>query len=143
MAVVDDRDPDGLGEMTLARARRPQEQPVFMLRDEAAGGQLEDQPAVQLLVEVEVEGVERLAAVAEAGLREAPLQEPVLTAEELVTDEGGEEIDGGERVGLGLQQPRVETGGHAGEPQLAERALQFDEIHEVASSWVFRAMTSR
>ncbi len=39
-----------------------------MLRDEVAGGELEDEPAVHLLLEVDVEGVEGLARIAEAGL---------------------------------------------------------------------------
>jgi len=60
------------------------------LRDEAAGRELEDEGAVHLLVEVELEGVERLADIAEAGLLEPALQEPVLTLQQLVLDEGRE-----------------------------------------------------
>ena len=37
----------------------------------------------------------------------------------------------------------LEAGGHAGAAELAEGALQFDEVHVGISSWVFRAMTSR
>ena len=35
-----------------------------------------------------------------------------------------------------------EPGGHAGAAELAQGALQFDDVHGV-TSWVFRAMTSR
>ena len=45
--------------------------------------------------------------------------------------------------GLGLEQPRLEAGGHAGAAELAQGVLQFDEVHVGISSWVLRAMTSR
>ena len=96
MALLDHGEADGLGEVAFARAGRPQEEAVLVLGDEAAGGELEDEAAVHLGVEVEVEGVEGLAAVAEAGLLDAALEEPVLAAEQLVLDERGEEVDGGE-----------------------------------------------
>ena len=85
----------------------------------------------------------RLADVAEAGLLDAALEQPVLAAQELVADERGEEVDRGQRLGLGLEQPRLEDGGHAGAAELAQGALQFDEVHVGISSWVFRAMRSR
>ena len=49
----------------------------------------------------------------------------------------------GQLLGLGLEQPGLEAGGHAGAAELAQGALQFDEVHVGISSWVFRAMTSR
>ena len=142
--MLDDRHADGLREMALAGARGAEEEAVLVLRDKAAGGELEDEAAIHLLVEVEVKGVERLARVAEGGLLEAPVEEPILAPEQLVAHERGEEVDGSQRVGLGLEQPRLEARRHAGEPELAERALQFDEVHlGISSSWVFCAMTSR
>ena len=69
-----------------------------MLRDKAAGGELEDEAAIHLLVEVEVKGVERLAHVAEGGLLDAPVEEPILAPKQLVAHERGEEVDGGQRV---------------------------------------------
>ncbi|MGH7644053.1 MAG: hypothetical protein ACREMR_00570, partial [Gemmatimonadales bacterium] len=42
-----------------------------------------------------------------------------------------------------LEQPGLKAGGHAGAAELAEGALQFDEVHVGISSWVFRAMRSR
>ena len=62
MALLDDGEADRLGEVALAGAGRPEEERVLVLGDEAAGGELEDEAAVHLLVEVEVEGVEGLAA---------------------------------------------------------------------------------
>ena len=56
----------------------PSKSAVVVLADEAAGGELEDEAAVHLLVEVEVEGIERLAAVAEARLLHAPVEQAVL-----------------------------------------------------------------
>ena len=58
VALLDARAADGLGEMALAGAGRAEEERVLVLGDEAAGGELEDEAAVHLLVEVEVEGVE-------------------------------------------------------------------------------------
>ncbi len=142
MALLDDGEADGLGEVTLPRARWPEQQPVLVLGDEAAGGELEDEAAVHLLVEVEVEGVEGLAAVAEAGLLDAAGEQAVLAAEELVADERGEEVDGRQLGGLGFEQAGLEAGGHARAAELAQGALQFDEVH-AGASWVFRAMMSR
>jgi hypothetical protein len=98
---------------------------------------------VHLLVEVKVEGVEGLAGVAEASLRDAAVEEPILAAQELILDERGEEVNRGQRVSLGLEEPHLEAGRHAGAAELPEGALQLDEVHVRICSWVFRAMTSR
>src|SRR5712691_10130028 len=113
-----------------------------MLRNPARGGQLEDEGAVHLLVEVEVEGVQALADVTEAGQLHPALEEPILAPDQLVLDEAREEIDRGQLLGLGLEEARLEPGGQTGAAELAQGALQFDDIHGV-TSWVFRAMTSR
>ena len=143
MTLLDHREADRLGQVALPRAGRAEEESVLMLGDEAAGGELEDEAPMHLLVEVEVKGVERLAPVAEAGLVHPALEEPVLTALELVLHERGEEVDGGELLRLGLEQPGLEGGGHARAAELAEGALQLDEVHVGISSWDFRAMRSR
>ena len=122
---------------------RAEEEPVLVLGDEAAGGELEDEAAIELPIEVEIEGVEGLADVTEAGLLEAAVEQPVLASKELVTDERGEEVDRGEVLGLRLEQPWLQAGGHAGAPELTQSALQFDEVHVEIASWVFCAMTSR
>jgi hypothetical protein len=79
---------------------------------------------------------------AEARVLEPALEESVLALEQLVLDEGGEEVDRGEFLGLSLEETAFEAGGHAGAAELAEGALQFDERH-VGTSWVFWAITAR
>ena len=44
-------------------------------------------------------------------------------------------------LGLRLPEARFEDGGHAGEAELPERAIEFDEIHD--GSPVVRSMRSR
>ena len=142
MALLDHGDADGLRQVTLPRARPAEKEPVFPLGDEAAGGELEDEGPVHLRVEVEIEGVEGLAGIAKARLLEPALEEPILAFEQLVLDKSGEEVDRGELLGLGLEEPALEAGGHAGAAELAERPLQLDERH-VGTSWVFCAITAR
>ena len=141
VALLDCGAADGLGNVALARTGRAEKQSVFALGDEAGGGELEDEGAVDFLVEGEVEAVEGAVGVAESGLLVAPGEEAVLTALELVGDERGDEVDGGHLLDLGLLQARVEDIGHAGEAQLAEGLVEFDEIHE--ESPVLRSMRSR
>jgi hypothetical protein len=112
------------------------------LPDEARGRQLEDELAVHLLVEVEVECVERSADVAEGGLLEPLREQPVLSAQQFVADEDGQEVEVDELLGLRLDEPRLEDVGHAGKPQLFEGAAQFDGVHGVSPS-VFWLMRSR
>jgi hypothetical protein len=57
--------------------------------------------------------------------------------------EVGEEIDGGQLLGLRFEQTGLEADGHAGAAELPQGALQFDEVHGGGTSWAFRAMTSR
>jgi hypothetical protein len=139
---LDDGDADGLRQVTLSRTRPAEEESVLPLGDEAAGGELEDERPVHLLVEVEIEGVEGLAGITEAGVLEPALEQPILALEQLVLDEGREEVDWGELLGLGLEEPAFEAGGHAGAAELAERPLQLDERH-VGTSCVFCAITAR
>jgi hypothetical protein len=58
--------------------------------DEGAGGQLEDQTAIHLFVEVEVEVVEGPERVAELGLFAPALQHAVGAAGEFIGDQAGE-----------------------------------------------------
>ena len=114
---------------------------VLPLCDEACGGELEDECAVDLLVEGEVEGVERAVGVPEPGLLVPACEQAVLAALELVGDERGEQVNRGELLGLGLEQSGFEDVGHAGEAQLAQRLVEFDKIHE--GSPVLRSIRSR
>lgn len=61
VALLDRGVADPLCEVALAGAGRAEEERVLVLRDEVAGGEVEDEAAVELAIEVEVEGVEGLA----------------------------------------------------------------------------------
>src|SRR5205807_4617732 len=87
MALQDERAAEGLGEMTLARAGRAEEDDVLARGEEAAGGEREDEVAVHLLVEGEVEAVEGLVGVAKLGLLEPAGEEAVGAAGEFVLEE--------------------------------------------------------
>jgi hypothetical protein len=86
-----------------------------------------------LLIEVEVEVVEGLLGVAELGLLCPPLQQALAAACEFVGDQAGEQVDGGERFGLGLAQTGFQHGGHSAQAKLFERAVEFDRIHSSIS----------
>ena len=141
VALLDGGPSDGLGEMALARTGRTDQECVFALGDEPRGGELEDEGAVDLLVEGEVEAVERAVGVAKPRLLVPPGEQPVLAALELVGDERREQVDRRHLLGLGLEQAGVEDVGHAGEAELAQRLVEFDEIH--VGSPVLRSMRSR
>ena len=75
------------------------------------------------------------------GLLGPTLEEPVLPAQELVGDEGGDEIEGHHFLGLCLTEPRLQDIGHAGEAELAQGVIDFDEVH--IGSPVLRSIRSR
>ena len=106
-----------------------------------AGGELVDQSAIHLLVKREVKAIERAIGVPEACLLVPPGQQLVLPPDQLVADEGREEVERGEPLGLGVPEPGLQDIGHAGEAELAEGAVEFDEIHDVSP--VLRSMRSR
>ena len=54
VALADGGAADGLGEVALAGAGRAEKQGVLVLRDKAAGGQLEDDLPIHLLIEIEI-----------------------------------------------------------------------------------------
>jgi len=58
VALLDCSAADGLGEMTLARARRTEQQHVFALTDKTRGCEIVDERAIHLLVEIEIKAVE-------------------------------------------------------------------------------------
>ena len=141
VALLDRGAADGLSQMALAGTWRPEQERVLALGDETGGGELEDEGAVDLLVEGEVEAVERAFGVAEARLLVPSGEQPVLASLKLVGDEGGDEVDRDHLLGLRLLQARFEDVGHAGEAELAQRLVEFDEIHD--GSPVLRSMRSR
>ena len=71
----------------------------------------------------------------------APGEQPVLAPLELVAEERCDQVDRCHLLGLGLLQARIEDVGHAGEAQLAEGLIEFDEIHD--GSPILRSMRSR
>ena len=123
MALLDHGEADGLGQVAFAGAGRAEEEGIGVLGDPAGGSQLEDEGPVHLLVEVEIEGVQALADVAEAGLREPALQQAVLAPAELILHEPREEIDGRQLLGLSFEQAGLEAGDDARAAKLAQGAL--------------------
>ena len=83
---------------------------------EARGGEVVDQGPVHLAVEVEVEAGERAFGVPKTSLLRASLEEAVLPAQELVRDDGRDEIEGGCLLALRLVQACLDGVGHAREP---------------------------
>jgi hypothetical protein len=124
-AVLDDEHPrhEALG------SGRAEEDDVLVLGDEAAGGELEDEAAVHLLVEGEVEGVDGFVAVAKLRLFEAAGEEAIGAPGELVLDEQRQRVGERELVGLGLDEAGLERLRHAAEAELAQRAEEFRELH--------------
>ena len=84
--------------------------------DEGAGGQVEDQTAIHLLVEVEVEVVEAPLWVAKLGLLDPALQQTIAATSELVRDQAGEKVDRGHGLGLSLVETGFQYGGNAAQP---------------------------
>src|SRR5207253_9466765 len=95
---------DRLTEITLARAGRAEEQAVLMFGDEVGRGQVADDAAVHLLVEVEVEVVECLLRIAELGGLSATVQQTVTATIQFIGNEARHEINGRHALGLSLMK---------------------------------------
>ena len=141
IALLDGGASDGLREVALAGAGWAEKERILPLGDEARGGELVDERAIHLLVEIEIKIVERAIGIAKARQLVPALEQPVLSAVQFVGHERGHEVDGRHLLGLGLAQAGFEDGGHAREPQLPEGPIEFDEIH--SESPVLRSMRSR
>ena len=74
-----------------------------MFSNEASRSQIEDQRAIELLVEAKVEVVQGFLRVAELGLFLASLQQSITPAREFIGDQAGDQIDGCHRLGLSLE----------------------------------------
>ena len=127
--------------MAFPRPWWPKQERVLALRDEAPRGELVDQRAVHLLIEIKVKGVECGVRVAKACLFVSAFEQSVLPAQEFVRHERRHEIDRRELLGLGVAQAGFEDGRHAGQAEFAERVIELDEIH--SGSPVLRSMRSR
>jgi len=99
---------------------------------------LEDQTAVDHGVESEIEVIQRLGRITEAGLLAPPFQQSVGAARQLIGDQTGDQVDGRHGFGLGLAQPGFQHGGHAAEAKLPQRALQFNQMHGWFPPWFCR-----
>ena len=93
IALLDHRAADGLRQMAFPRPWWPEKERIFALRDKATGGQVVDERAIHLLVEIKVKAIERAIGIAEAGLFVPALEEPVLSTQELVGHQRRHEID--------------------------------------------------
>ena len=116
--------------------RRAKKQRVFALADEPAGGQIEDQTAIHLRIEGEVEVVE--SPVGDRGSRPVCAAAPAAGRERRVSssrDQAGDQIDGRHGFGLRLAQAGFQHGGHAAEAELPQGAFEFDEVHALVLLW--------
>src|SRR5947209_15527490 len=109
--------------MTFAAAAGAEKQRVIMFGNKATGGEIEDQTAVHLGVESEVEVVECFVRIPKPSLLAPALEQAIAAACEFVGHQAGEQVDGGHGFGLCLVQTRFEHCGHAAEAELAEGAL--------------------
>jgi hypothetical protein len=97
-----------------------------MASNEGAGGQVEDQTAIHLLVEVEVEVVDGCLRVAKLSLLGPALQQAIAATSELVRDQAGEEVDGWHGFGLRLAETSFEHGGNP--PSRSCRKARFNSM---------------
>ncbi len=109
---------------------------------EASGRELEDELTIHLLVEVEIEAIEAFAAVAKARLFDAAAEQAILSTEQFVADQRRQEVEVRQSLGGSALHSDFQHVGHAREAQLAQRAINFDEVHGVSPS-VMRRTTSR
>src|SRR5438552_13205493 len=114
--------------MTLSRSRWAEKQRVFMLGDEGACSEIEDQAPIHLLIEVEVEVIERRLWIAELGFFSSTLQQPVTSSPQFIGNEAREQVDGCHGFGLSLLQTSFDEVGDAAEWQLPQRAFEFNHV---------------
>lgn len=96
---------------------------VLAAIDESAGGEIEDQAAVEFGIEGEVEVVESLVRIPEGGEFASAIQEPVRAPGEFVGVECGQQVDWRHGFGLRLAEASFQHSGHAAEPELPQAAL--------------------
>ena len=97
----------------------PKKKRIFPPVDEATGRQIEDQTAIHLRVEIEVELVQGLVRVAELGLFAPAVEQPFAPPAQLVADQTRDQIDRRHGFALGLAQSGFQHGGYAAEPELS------------------------
>ena len=102
ITLLDNGVSDGLRDVALAAARRTKKQGIFALSYPAGGGQIEDQLAIHLGVELEVEVIQLLVGVAELRLLVTPLQQSFAATVQFIRDQCGDQVDRGHVIGLCL-----------------------------------------
>jgi hypothetical protein len=107
-----------------------------MTSDEGSGGQVEDQTAIHLLVEVEVEVVEVALWVAKLGLLGSALQQTIAATGEFVPLRY---TDSPEDPFIAAEQPLVLTGTS---PDRAT-AITLTDLNRMSSAWQFSESSFR
>src|SRR5690606_26970087 len=110
---------EGLGEVALAGATRPDDEHRSTLVEVAASGEVVDERTVQLREALEVELLEGFGG-AELGSAQAQAELLLLAPCDLVADEQGEELGVGELAVDGLAVTRLERVEDPGQAQLFE-----------------------
>jgi hypothetical protein len=108
VALQDRGAADRLREMALARAGRAEEEHVLVFGDEVACGELVDELAIHLAIEIHVEAVERFGRVAELRLFDPAFEESIASTLKLVGDDERKEIERRHRLGLRFDQARFQ-----------------------------------
>jgi hypothetical protein len=117
-----------LGQMRLPHSRGAQEQHIFGLPDEAAGGQLEELPFVDGRVEAPVKVFQGLEA-AEVGGLGAPGQFAFLAHVQFILQDQLQELGMGEAIGGGFLQPHAQALAQAGQTQVSQGG--FKVVHKL------------
>src|SRR5580658_2090500 len=97
-------------------------------------------------IEGEVEVIESPVGIAKGGLFPAALEQSVGAQSEFVGNQTGDQVDGSHGFGLCLMQAGFEHRGHSAQAELAQRAVDFDEVHDGFSCfecWVRLSIRSR
>src|SRR5437870_12900946 len=100
-----------------------------MFGDEIGGSEIKHETAIHLLVEVEVEVVERDLWIAELGFFSPALQQTIATTTQFIGHETRDQIDRGHPFGLSLMETCFQHGSNAAETKLFQGTLEFNRIH--------------
>jgi hypothetical protein len=105
--------------MAFAGTRRTEKQRVFVLGDEVGGGEIEDEAAVHLLIEVEVEVIERFERIAKLRVFSAAFQQTIAPTIQFVGYETRDQIKRRHALALRLMQTGFQHSGHATKAKLS------------------------
>ena len=90
-----------------------------MAGDEGSGRQIENQTAIHLGIEGEVEVLEGFLRIAKLSLLSPTFQQTVATTGEFVRDQAGDQVDGCHGFDLSLVQTHLEHSRDSTQPQLS------------------------